>query len=140
MQHLEECAQFLSQDYSDYSNSRGKGMKSNNFTFARTPLTTTFQAGRNSTGVAMHANQGSGHESTGLNDGSKNSVPVTYLADAWNWGAEIFCGCEVRYVEVERGVGGGQGNTYTVYFSWRGTGRDCFREDIESQLLWVTAV
>lgn len=126
MRHLEECAQLLSQD----DNSRGK-VKS---TFSRTPLTTTFQAGRNSTGVAMQPNQGSGHESTGLNDGSKNSVPVTYLADAWNWGAEIFCGCEVRY--VERGVGRG----YTVYFSWRGKGRDCFKEDMEAQLFWVTAV
>lgn len=128
MRHLEEYAQLLSQD--DSANSRGKVKKS---TFSRTPLTTTFQAGRNSTGVAMQPNQGSGHESTGLNDGSKNSVPVTYLADAWNWGAEIFCGCEVRY--VERGVQG-----YTVYFSWRGKGRDCFKEDMEAQLFWVTAV
>lgn len=82
----------------------------------------------------MQANQGSGHESTGLNDGSKNSVPVTYLADAWNWGAEIFCGCEVRYVEKAAKQG------YTVYFSWQGKGRDCFREDTEAHLFWVTAV
>jgi hypothetical protein len=103
--------------------------------FYRTPLTISFQEGRNNVGVAMQANRGSGHESTGLNDGSKNSVAVTYLADAWNWGAEIFCGCEVKYVErCEDGVG------YTVHFVWYGPGRSSFKNDFEEQLFWVKAV
>ncbi|KAJ5133283.1 Glucose-methanol-choline oxidoreductase C-terminal [Penicillium atrosanguineum] len=69
--------------------------------FYKAPLTTFFYSGHNNVGVPMQANTGSGHESTGLNDGSKNSVATTYLADAWNWGAEIFCGCEVRFVEKD---------------------------------------
>lgn len=103
--------------------------------FYRTPLTISFQEGRNYVGVAMQANRGSGHESTGLNDGSKNSVAVTYLADAWNWGAEIFCGCEVKYVERrDDGVG------YTIHFAWHAPGRSTFKGDFEEQLLWVKAV
>ncbi|KKK14322.1 hypothetical protein ARAM_000785 [Aspergillus rambellii] len=102
--------------------------------FYRVPLTTFFHGTRNSTGVKMNANTGSGHECTGLNDGSKNSVAVTYLADAWNWGAEIFCGCEVRYVEEAP-----DGKGYFIYFSWHGKGRDVFQEEFHSQLFWVKA-
>jgi hypothetical protein len=81
----------------------------------------------------MCANQGSGHESTGLNDGSKNSIPVTYLVDAWAWGAEIFCDCEVRYVERD-------GDSYLVHFAWHQKGRRIFAEDGMAQLFWVRAV
>ncbi|RDW70881.1 uncharacterized protein DSM5745_08392 [Aspergillus mulundensis] len=77
--------------------------------FSRVPLTTFFERGRNASGVSMCANQRSGRESTGLDDGSKNSIPVTYLVDAWVWGAEIFCGCEVRYLERD-------GSSYIVHF------------------------
>ncbi|KAL2831638.1 hypothetical protein BJY01DRAFT_260427 [Aspergillus pseudoustus] len=102
-------------------------------TISRVPLTTFFESGRNSAGVPMRSNAGLGHESTGLNDGSKNSVAVTYLADAWNWGAEMFCGCEVRYVEEAQ-----DGRGYTVYFTWHDTGRVVFAE-AEIQLFWVKA-
>jgi hypothetical protein len=106
-----------------------------NKSFYQTPLTIFFHDGQNSTGVPMQANRGSGHESTGLNDGSKNSVAVTYLADAWNWGAEIFCGCEVQYVERSA-----DGAGYTVYFSWHGPGRSTFKDEFKEQLFWVKAV
>ncbi|CEJ56572.1 hypothetical protein PMG11_02774 [Penicillium brasilianum] len=102
--------------------------------FYRTPLTIFFHEGRNNVGVPMQANRGTGHESTGLNDGSKNSVAVTYLADAWNWGAEIFCGCEVQYVEKSADDMG-----YTVHFSWHGSGRSVFKDDFKEQLFWVKA-
>jgi hypothetical protein len=103
--------------------------------FYRTPLTIYFHDGQNNAGVPMQANRGSGHESTGLNDGSKNSVAVTYLADAWNWGAEIFCGCEVQYVEKSAdGVG------YTIHFAWHGPGRSSFKDDFKEQLFWIKAV
>ncbi|KAL4940401.1 hypothetical protein BDV06DRAFT_20342 [Aspergillus oleicola] len=98
--------------------------------FFPTPLTTTFEEGRNVAGVLMQANEGSGNETTGLNDGSKNSIPVTYLVDAWNWGAEIFTACQVRYVE-ESADGAG----YVVHFVWKERGRILFGE----QLLWVKA-
>ncbi|KAL6232124.1 hypothetical protein BDW75DRAFT_247402 [Aspergillus navahoensis] len=113
-QHLEETA------------------KARDWRFSRVPLTTFFQSGRNTSGVSMCANQGSGHESTGLNDGSKNSVPVIYLVDAWVWGAEVFCGCEVRYVERD-------GDSYLVHFAWHQKGRRIFAEDGMTQLFWVRA-
>ncbi|KAJ5823412.1 hypothetical protein N7447_005752 [Penicillium robsamsonii] len=101
--------------------------------FDRVPLTISFRNGRNSAGVPMHASRHSGHECTGLNDGSKNSVATTYLADAWNWGAEIFCGCEVRFVEKTDGAG------YTIHFAWHGSGRSVFGDDFKEQLFWVKA-
>jgi hypothetical protein len=59
--------------------------------FYRPPQTTRFEDGPNSTGVMMHASTGSGSDSTGVNDGSKTTTLVTYLSDAWNWGAEMYC-------------------------------------------------
>ena len=66
--------------------------------FYRPPQTTYFQDRVNAAGVEVKASSLTGMDSTGLNDGSKGTTLVTYLSDAWNWGAEIFCGCEVRYV------------------------------------------
>ncbi|KAI3294229.1 CAZyme family AA3 [Penicillium roqueforti] len=105
--------------------------KRNNF--YRVPLTIFFHNGCNNAGVPMQANRQSGHECTGLNDGSKNSVATTYLADAWNWGAEMFCGCEVRFVENMDGGG------YTIHFAWHGSGRPVFADHFKEQLFWVKA-
>ena len=58
--------------------------------FYRVPQTTRFIDGPNSTGVEMKASTLTGMDSTGVNDGSKSSTLVTYLSDAWNWGAEMF--------------------------------------------------
>ena len=58
--------------------------------FYRVPQTTRFVDGPNSTGVEMKASTLTGMDSTGVNDGSKSSTLVTYLSDAWNWGAEMF--------------------------------------------------
>lgn len=38
----------------------------------------------------MQASALTGMDSTGVNDGSKSSTLVTYLSDAWNWGAEVY--------------------------------------------------
>lgn len=103
--------------------------------FYRVPLTTSFTKGRNKAGVEMQANEGSGNECTGLNDGSKNSIPTTYLTDAWNWGAEIFCGCEVRFIEKALDDEG-----YIVHFALHGKGRQVFNEVFHTQLFWVKAV
>ncbi|KAL4798780.1 hypothetical protein BDV19DRAFT_385863 [Aspergillus venezuelensis] len=100
--------------------------------FSPTPLTTTFDQSRNAAGVLMQANEGSGNECTGLNDGSKNSIPVTYLVDAWNWGAEIFTRCQVRYVEED--AAGGDG--YVVHFARKDTSTAVFGEE---RLSWVRA-
>jgi len=103
--------------------------------FYRAPLTISFAKGRNNTGVAMQPNNGTGHECTGLNDGSKNSVAVTYLTDAWNWGAEIFCGCEVRFIQQAPDKKG-----YLIHFAWHGGGRSVFQDEFKHQLFWVKAV
>ncbi|KAJ5334174.1 uncharacterized protein N7506_007957 [Penicillium brevicompactum] len=99
--------------------------------FRRAPLTTFFHRGRNNAGVQMEANRRTGHECTGLNDGSKNSVATTYLVDSWNWGAEIFCGCEVRFVEKTNEGG------YIIHFAWHGSGRAIFGDHFKEQLFWV---
>ncbi|KAL4894560.1 FAD/NAD(P)-binding domain-containing protein [Aspergillus ambiguus] len=116
--HLKEQAKYLGKDKNFY----------------RVPLTTFFSRAQNAVGVAMHPNGRTGHECTGLNDGSKNSLTVTYLSDAWNWGAEIFCGCEVRYIEKAT-----DGKGYIVYFSWHCKGRAVFEDEFKSQLFWVRA-
>lgn len=77
----------------------------------RPPLTTYFEDGINRAGVEMRQSARSGNECTGVNDGSKNSVLVTYLADAWTWGTEMFCGIDVRYVQRAEKEDG-----YVVYY------------------------
>lgn len=57
--------------------------------FYRVKQTTRFEDGPNSTGVYMRASKNTGQDCTGVNDGSKSSTLVTYLSDAWNWGAEM---------------------------------------------------
>jgi hypothetical protein len=96
--------------------------------FYRPPVTTSFRSGVNQAGVRMTKNSGSGNECTGLNDGSKNSVLVTYLADAWAQGAEIFCGMDVKYVKPSQ-----SGKGYIV----------CYRVlsgPAQGVLQWVKAV
>lgn len=87
------------------------------------PQTTTFESRINAAGVKMQASSLSGQESMGCNDGSKSSTLVTYLADAWSSGADMFCDCDVRYVKKHPVEG------YLVFF----------REEGRSQLSWVHA-
>lgn len=96
--------------------------------FYRPPLTTFFGEGMNTAGVHMKASIGSGNECTGTNDGSKNSVLVTYLADAWARGAELFCGVDVQYIKKRKQEGG-----YVVFFETRSASGT-------KKLAWVIAV
>jgi hypothetical protein len=57
--------------------------------FYKVPQTTKFKDGPNSTGIHMQASTLTGQDCTGVNDGSKSTTLVTYLSDAWNWGAEM---------------------------------------------------
>ncbi|SPN98942.1 related to cholesterol oxidase precursor [Cephalotrichum gorgonifer] len=112
------------------------GMSSN---FRLVPQTTRFSAGPNSCGVDMGRSSLAGQDATGVNDGSKTTTLATYLADTWNWGAEMFCGCEVQYVrecEVEAGATDGG---YRIYFAWHGRGRGLFREQFRRDLMSVRA-
>ena len=110
------------------ANLMGQGDK-----FYRVKQTTRFQDGPNSTGVSMRASSLTGMDATGINDGSKSTTLVNYLSDAWNWGAEMFCECEVRYVTKAPGREG-----YINYFSWYGGKRDQFKSFYDD-LMWVHA-
>lgn len=103
--------------------------------FSRVQQTTRFRNGPNSCGVEMVPSALTGQDPTGVNDGSKTTTLVTYLADAWNWGAEMFCECEVRYIEKCSPERGG----YNVYFAWHGRNRGHFRANLHGDLMWVHA-
>ncbi|KAI3396784.1 hypothetical protein diail_11684 [Diaporthe ilicicola] len=103
--------------------------------FHRVEQTTRFRNGPNSCGVEMSPSALTGQDPTGVNDGSKTTTLVTYLADAWNWGAEMFCECEVRYIEKCSPKRGG----YNVYFAWHGRNRGHFRANLHGDLMWVHA-
>jgi hypothetical protein len=102
--------------------------------FYRVRQTTRFEDGPNSTGVPMRASKLTGMDATGINDGSKSSTLVNYLSDAWNWGAEMFCECEVRYVAKAPGREG-----YIVYFAWHGGRRSQYNKSFYEDLMWVHA-
>lgn len=103
--------------------------------FYRVPQTTAWQAGCNSSGVELQASTGAGQDCTGVNDGSKNSVLMNYLPDAWNWGAELFCECEVRYVQRDP-----RGKGWLVFFAWHADGREHCKDTFYKELMWVRAV
>ncbi|KAI0011059.1 glucose-methanol-choline oxidoreductase [Xylariaceae sp. FL0662B] len=102
--------------------------------FRRVKQTTRFRNGPNSCGVEMSPSTLTGQDLTGLNDGSKNTTLVTYLADAWNWGADMFCECEVRYITKAPEHEG-----YIVYFAWHGRNRGHFKANLHGDLMWVHA-
>lgn len=100
----------------------------------KVPQTTRFRNGPNSAGVEMSPSALTGQDCTGVNDGSKNSTLVTYLADAWNWGAEMFCESEVRYIKKAENREG-----YIIYFAWHGRNRGHFKSNLHGDLMWVHA-
>lgn len=102
--------------------------------FSRVEQTTRFRNGPNKSGVEMSPSALTGQDPTGLNDGSKNTVLVTYLADAWNWGAEMFCESEVRYITKAPDREG-----YIIYFAWHGRNRGHFKANLHGDLMWVYA-
>ena len=102
--------------------------------FKRVPQTTRFRNGPNSRGVEMKPSTLTGQGVTGINDASKNTTLMTYVADAWNWGAEVFCECEVRYIEEAVDRGG-----WIVYYAWHGRNRAHFKANLHGDLMWVHA-
>ncbi|KAK4669784.1 uncharacterized protein QC763_206010 [Podospora pseudopauciseta] len=101
--------------------------------FKKVKQTTRFRNGPNSCGVEMSPSSLTGQDATGVNDGSKTTTLVTYLADAWNWGAEMFCECEVRYIQKDEKEG------YRVFFAWHGRNRGLFKGYLHNDLMWVHA-
>ncbi|KAG9287123.1 hypothetical protein G9A89_001017 [Geosiphon pyriformis] len=70
--------------------------------FYRPPLTVTFKQGVNNAGVYQKASTLTGNDTTGVNDGSKNSTLMNYIPDAWNHGAEIFCEVAVKRIKQSK--------------------------------------
>ena len=58
--------------------------------FTAVRQTVAFRDKVNAAGVHLKASKLTGQDSVGLNDGSKNTVLATYLADAFNFGAEMY--------------------------------------------------
>ncbi|MCZ7594881.1 MAG: alpha/beta fold hydrolase [Hyphomicrobium sp.] len=69
----------------------------------RPPINVTFEKQVNYAGVEQPACTLCGDCCSGCNVGSKNTVQVTYLADAFHHGAEIFTEMRVTHVRQERG-------------------------------------
>ena len=59
--------------------------------YSNVPHTIAYSSHTNRAGLKMGASTLSGQEVMGLNDGSKKSTLVTYLADAKKYGAEMYC-------------------------------------------------
>ena len=68
----------------------------------RPPINVTFERQVNHAGVEQPACTLCGDCCAGCNVGAKNTVQVTYLADAWHHGAEIFCSLRVDHLRRDR--------------------------------------
>ncbi|KAK9485773.1 hypothetical protein V1527DRAFT_519315 [Lipomyces starkeyi] len=100
--------------------------------FGRAPITVTFDDGLNAAGVHQNASTLTGNDCTGINDGSKTTTLVTYIADAWNHGAEIFCSCEVTYVKYIEST-----KKWAVFYRWLQPGRQDFSDEFSTQPFFV---
>jgi len=85
----------------------------------RPPINVTFERQVNYAGVEQPACTQCGDCCSGCNVGSKNTVQVTYLADAFHHGAEIFTETRVSHVRPERG-------RWRVFFEALGHDREKF--------------
>lgn len=87
--------------------------------FYRPPVTVTFKDGINHVGVEQKACNNCGDCVSGCNYKAKNTLLMNYLPDARNFGAQIFCGASVRYVEK-------QGNGWLVHYQIVDSGQEKF--------------
>lgn len=85
----------------------------------RPPINVTFSRQVNYAGVEQPACTLCGDCCSGCNVGAKNTVQVTYIADAFHHGAEIFTEMKVTHVAQERG-------RWRVYFEPLGHDREKF--------------
>lgn len=89
-----------------------------------TPINVNFDRfpdGRNHVGVEQPPCSNCGDCCSGCNYGSKNTVLMNYLPDAWNHGAEIFTEASVRYVRKQPDT-----DRWMVYFTPVELGRERF--------------
>ena len=96
--------------------------------FSRPPLNVTFTDGVNHVGVDQRACVLCGDCVSGCNHGSKNTVLMNYLPDAWNHGAEIYTQVAVRHLERRN-------NRWVVHYHLLNSGREQF----DAPTMFVTA-
>jgi cholesterol oxidase len=85
----------------------------------RPPINVTFREETNTAGVVQPACTDCGDCCSGCNVGSKNTVQLTYLADAFQHGAAIFTQTEVRFLRRNNG-------RWSVFFDLIGHRREKF--------------
>lgn len=90
--------------------------------FTLPPINVTFTDGPNAAGVQQVACTGCGDCVSGCNVGAKNTLLMNYLPDAKRWGASIFTGVDVRWVERS-------GDRWGVRYLLLGAGRSRFGEE-----------
>ena len=96
--------------------------------FSRPPLNVTFTDGVNHVGVDQRACVLCGDCVSGCNHGSKNTVLMNYLPDAWNHGAEIYTQVAARHLERRN-------NRWVVHYHLLNSGREQF----DAPTMFVTA-
>ncbi|TDW96753.1 GMC family oxidoreductase N-terminal domain-containing protein [Dinghuibacter silviterrae] len=93
------------------------------FPFRYPDINVTFADHVNTAGVPQSACTNCGDCVTGCNHGAKNTLLMNYLPDAYNHGAEIFCGVAVSHIVPPAA---GTADAWTVYYDVFNTGRDLF--------------
>jgi cholesterol oxidase len=93
--------------------------------FTRPPINVTFETQVNHAGVEQKACTLCGDCCSGCNVGAKNTVQMTYLPDAANFGAEIFTETKIHYVRKE-------GTVWRIYFEIVGAERDRYGAALQS--------
>jgi cholesterol oxidase len=84
------------------------------------PINVSFSAGYNPAGVWQPACNLCGDCCSGCNTGAKSTTQMNYLPDAAAYGAEIFCGVQVRSVSAADGGG------WCVHYAPLSLGREGF--------------
>ncbi|CAG8576372.1 6145_t:CDS:2, partial [Scutellospora calospora] len=102
--------------------------------FKRPPITVTFEDRTNNAGVKQRRSTLTGNDTTGVNDGSKNSTLMNYVPDAWNHGCEIFCKIDVKRIKQDK-----KSKKWVVFYEWLDEGREAFVNDSHNSLSFVTA-
>lgn len=102
---------------------KAKAMKTSaaamGFPFVYPDINVTFADRVNKSGVSQGACKNCGDCVTGCNHGAKNTLLMNYLPDAFNHGAQIFCGVEVSHIARS-------GDGWAVYYDIHGVGRPAF--------------
>ncbi|CAH1758971.1 6683_t:CDS:10 [Entrophospora sp. SA101] len=102
--------------------------------FKRIPVAISWEDRVNYAGVRQNGSTLVGNDVSGNNDGSKNTMLMTYIPDAWNHGCEIFCEVNVPRIKKDS-----KSNKWIVFYEWLDTERCTFSDESTVHLYFVTA-